>query len=164
MEKEVKIDWVQEKFQRIDELTDNLSVSKYNLLKMSFLKRLIEESFKNSATCEICKTHLPQLEKMIEEIPHLDLIDHRSPYEKQFNLIRSHFHKKHGFIQPYQFTTRWTLIGVAVGGILSILWSYLKLGNIVMDALLLGIGLGLTFGYLWGSFKEAKFRKQKKII
>lgn len=164
MEKEAKKDWVAEKLQRIDELTENLSVSKYNLLKMSFLKRLIEDSYYNSTSCEICKNHLPELEQLIEEIPHLDLIDHRAPYEKKFNLIRSHFHKQHGFIQPYQFTTKWTLIGVAIGGLLSVLWSYLKLGHMVMDAMLLGAGLGLTFGYLWGSVKEAKFRKEKKII
>ena len=164
MKKDAKADWVEEKMQRIDELTEDLSISKYNLLKISFLKRLIEESNKNAATCETCKNNLPELEQMIEEIPHLDLIDHRAPYEKKFNLIRSHFHKSHGFTQPYQFTTKWTLIGIAIGLLLAVLWSFIKIGNLVMDALLLGAALGLTFGYLWGSMKEAKFRKAKKMI
>ena len=164
MKKDSKTDWVNEKILRIDQLTEDLSVSKYNLLKMSFLKRLIEESFKNSSSCEYCKNNLTVLEEMIEEIPHLDLIDHRQPYEKKFNEIRSHFHKQHGFIQPYQFTTKWTLIGIAVGLILALIWSFLKLGHFVTDALLLGVALGLTFGYIWGSVKEAKFLRTKKII
>lgn len=165
MGKDSKIDWVQEKAKRIDELTENLSVSKYNLLKISFLTRLIKESFSYASTCSDCRNNLPELEKMIEEIPHLELIAHRSPYEKQFNSIRRHFHKAHGFIQPYHFTSRWTLIGVGIGLLLSVLWSLLKLGHpFVMDALMLGAALGLTAGYLWGSLKEARFRKAKKII
>lgn len=159
-----KTDWLAEKNLRIDELTENFSISKYNFLKISFLKRLFEESYENSGSCEICKGNLSVLEEMVEEIPHLDLIDHRSPYEKKFNSIRSHFHKKHGFIQPYQFTTKWTLIGIAIGLIPAVIWSLLKMGYIVLDAMLLGSALGLTLGYIWGSYKEARFRRTKKII
>ncbi|MFA9391222.1 MAG: hypothetical protein ACERKD_15540 [Prolixibacteraceae bacterium] len=159
-----KTDWVNEKFLRIEELTDKLSFSKYNLLKISFLKRLVDESFKNASNCETCKTNLPVLQDMIEEIPHLDLIDHRSPYEKKFNAIRTHFHKKHGFVQPYQFTTIWTLIGISAGIAPVIVWLLLVKRPVELDPLLAGAAVGLVLGYVWGSLKDGKFRKAKKII
>jgi len=157
-------DWINKKNIRIDELTDNFSISKYNLLKISFLKRLIEESKIHSPSCEICKENMAVLEKMIEEIPHLDLINHRSPYEKKFNSIRTHFHKKHGFITPYQFSTIWTLSGIVAGIFLTISWLMFEKGKISLDPILAGAAFGLMIGYFWGSFKDAKYRKTKKMI
>lgn len=157
-------DWITQKNIRIDELTVNFSISKYNLLKISFLRRLIEESLIHSTSCEICKENLEVLEKMIEEIPYLDLIDHRSPYEKKFNANRTHFHKKHGFIQPYQNTTIYTLLGILIGVTPVLVWLYIEKGTFLLDPVLAGSALGLVIGYFWGSFKDAKYRKAKKII
>jgi hypothetical protein len=161
---ETKTDWLNEKYDQIEDLSKDFSISKYNLLKISFLKRLIEESLIHSKTCTDCKNHLVELESMIEKIPLLDQIDHRSPYEKRFNTIRGHFHKKHGFIPPYHYSTLWTLGGIILGVVSSIAISFFLYGRILLDPILAGLALGLIVGYLIGSTKEASYRKSKKII
>lgn len=156
--------WLNEKYERIEELTTDFSISKYNLFKISFLKRLLEESLIHSESCSDCKKHLPGLETMIEKIPDLEKLEVRSPYEKRFNEIRTHFHKKHGFIQPYHFSTLWTLAGTGMGILLSVVGTYLVKGEVLFDPVLAFSALGLTVGYLVGSTIEGKYRRAKKII
>lgn len=161
---ETKSNWLNEKYDRIEELTTDFSMSKYNLLKISFLKRLLEESGKRKESCPKCQSNLVALEEMIEEIPHLDDIDHREPYEKKFNAIRKHFHKDHGFIPPYHFSTRWTIGGVLFGVVAATIVSYFVNDKILLDPVLAGSAFGLIVGYLIGSSKEVSYRKTKKII
>lgn len=149
---------------RIEELTDQFSISKYNFLKISFLVRLIEDSEKFAPECSECQTNRKILHSLIEEIPHLDDIVHRQPYERQFNAIRKHFHQKHGYIPLYYFISRWSLIGAALGTVLLLLISFVFKVNFLYDGLLIGLALGLIVGYLWGSVKELSYRKSKKII
>lgn len=149
---------------RIEELTDKLSISKYNLLKISFLIKLVEDTEKFAPVCEECRSNRKVLHSMIEEIPYLDDIVHRQPYERQFNAVRKHFHHKHGYIPLYYFISRWSLIGVALGTVFSFLISVAFNVDFLYDGLLIGLAIGLTVGYLWGSVKELKYRKSGKII
>ena len=149
---------------QIEALTKDFSISKYNLLKISFLKRLLEESEKHSTSCSECKQNLPELEKLIDQIPMLDQIDHRAPYEKKFNATRKHFHKKHNFIPPYYHSTRWSIVGILTGGIIATIVSFYLNSKIELDPLLAGSALGLIAGYIVGSSKEVSYRKSKKII
>lgn len=156
--------FIAEKVSRIEELTKDFSISKYNLLKISFLIRLIEESENHSSSCAECEANMGVLVGLIEEIPLLDDIEHRKPYENEFNRIRKHFHQKHGFIPPYYYTSRWSLFGGLIGLVFAIVISFIAVGVISKDGVLAGITLGVIVGYLFSSFKELKFRKTKKII
>jgi uncharacterized membrane protein len=152
------------KIKRIDVLSDGFSISKYNLLKISFLKRLVEDSALHSSNCRECQLNLIQLDELIEEIPFLDLIDHRAPYERKFNVIRKHFHKVHHYIPPYYYSSRWTIAGILLGTLIAVVFSTVKYQQLIIDMLLAGAVFGMIIGYLIGSFKEAKFRRAKKII
>ena len=155
---------INQQLTRIEELTQDYSISKYNLLKISYLIRLIEDSEKFSSECSECRENGKVLAKMVEEIPHLDDIEHRQPYEKQFNEIRKHFHKRHDYIPPYHFISRWSLIGGVFGSALALLISTIAGLKFLYNGLLVGLTLGLLAGYLWGSVKELNYRKMKKII
>lgn len=157
-------DWLQNKKDRIEKLTKDFSVSKYNLLKISYLEKLLDESFIRVNECEICNQNLGELEKMIEEIPFLDDIEHRSPYEKKFNAIRKHFHKTHSFIPPYHFSSQWTIAGILIGTLLAVFIFYYKVGTFTIDSALAGATIGLIVGYLIGSAKELSYRKNGKIL
>lgn len=161
---ELKSDWLNDKYSRIEELSTDFSLSKYNFLKISFLKRLLEESAKNEDSCDTCKSNLKELEGMIEQIPLLEQIDFRQPYEKKFNLIRKHFHNDHGFIAPYALSTKWTLGGVVIGAIIAIVVSVFLSERVLLDPVLAGSAFGLIVGYLIGASKESVFRNSKKII
>lgn len=150
--------------QRIEELTRDFSLSKYNFLKISFLVRLIEDTDLNSTSCEECRGNQAVLEEMIEEIPLLDDIEHRQPYEKKFNNVRTHFHKKHGYIPPHYYSSRYSIIGLLLGGSIAALISYLLTEHVVIDLVLAGFAVGLIVGYLWGSYKELQYRQSKRII
>ena len=156
--------WLSEKYSRIEELSKDFSISKYNLLKISYLKRILEKSIRHSKECDDCKNNLTVLESLIEEIPNLDLIDHRSPYEKKFNGIRKHFHKNHNFIPPYYHSARWSIFGILAGLLVSIILSYSLFQQLQLDPLLAGMTIGLILGYIIGSTKEISYRKTKKII
>ena len=150
-------------FNRIEELTKDFSLSKYNFLKISFLIKLIEETNHFSPQCNICSENKKLLANMVEEIPFLDDIEHRQPYEKQFNHIRRHFHREHGFIAPYRFSATYALVGVLTGSLSVTLVSFL-FGSFNIDVLLAGAVVGLITGYFFGSAKELKYRKSKKMI
>ena len=155
---------LEQQLKRIEELSNDLSVSKYNLLKINFLVRLIEDSARFQHDCPECKLNSRVLESMIEEIPYLDDIEHRQPYEQQFNKIRKHFHEAHGYIPLYHFISRWSIAGVAIGAGIAFVITLIFHYNYLYDGLLIGLAFGLISGYLAGSVKESKYRKAKKII
>lgn len=157
-------DWATTQLQRIEELSKDLSISKFNLLKISYMERIVEETSRNMGGCEKCKSNSLLLTSMIEEIPNLELIDHRQPYEKKFNKIRTHFHKSHGFIPPYKFTARYTLIAMVLGLIIGLTIFFTKENQIIFDTIFLCSTIGLFVGYFVGAIQEIKFRKTRKII
>lgn len=155
---------VSEKIARIEKLTNDFSISKYNLLKISFLIRLIEETEEHYDSCVDCKANREKLTALIEDIDRLDDIEYRKPYEKEFNRIRTHFHKSHGFIPPYYYTARWSILGALTGFIMAASISFFLSGAISLDANLTGITFGMLTAYFISSIKELKYRKLKKII
>lgn len=152
------------KLQQIEELTKDFSLSKYNSLKISYLVRLINDTDHNLPSCEECRLNQTILEEMTEEIPYLDDIEHRQPYETKFNKIRKHFHKAHGYIPPYYFSSRYIIVGLLAGGSIAAIISFLLSKQVVVDVVLAGITIGLFGGYFIGSFRELQFRQSKKII
>jgi hypothetical protein len=148
---------------RVESLSEGFSLSKYNFLKISYLLKLIEESDHFSTQCKTCAENKKILANMVEEIPFLDDIEHRQPYEKQFNQIRRHFHREHGFIPPYRFSATYSLIGILAGTLSATLVSFV-FGGFNIDVFLAGAVIGLIAGYFLGSAKELKYRKSKKMI
>lgn len=159
-----KEEWLQQKKERIEELSVNFSFSKYNLLKISYLERLLDESVHFSPACSECSKNLEVLDKLVDEIPYLDLIEHREPYERQFNAIRKHFHQTHGFIAPYHFTALWTLAGIMLIALPALAWCFFQQGNPISDISLAATAFGLIAGYLLGARKDARYRRAKKIL
>lgn len=148
---------------RIDVLTSDFSLSKYNLLKISYLVRLVEESENFSLQCDICKENKKNLVIMVEEIPMLDDINHRQPYEKKFNQIRKHFHDSHGFIAPYRYSATYTILGLVLCVLMLV--PFLFFFKIISIDLLFAFAIiGVITGYFIGSVKELKYRKIKKMI
>lgn len=154
---------VEEKLKKIEDLTKDFSLSKYNFMKISTLIKLINDTHNNIGDCEECLKNEKHLENLIEQIPNLDDNTYRTPYEKKFNEIRSHFHKTHGYIPLHYFSSRYSIVGIVVALILSLAIKFLfKLP--ANDLILVGTVTGLAIGYLLGSYKEKAYRKQKKII
>jgi hypothetical protein len=149
---------------RVEYLAKDFSLSKYNFLKISYLKRLIDETNNFSSHCDTCASNKAVLESMVEEIPLLDDIEYRQPYEKQFNNIRSHFHRQHGFIAPHHFSARYSILGAMMVVVLLAVVSWFAIKKINFDLLLAGGALGLIIGYLWGAKLEQNFRREKKMI
>lgn len=153
-----------QQLEKIESLTEGFSISKYNSLKINYLVRLIKDVALFSEQCSTCKSNQVVLENMIDEIPFLDDIEHRKPYEKSFNQIRKHFHQEHGYIPLYHFIARYTVIGAVVGAALASLVFYAFTRHFWIDALLAGSTIGILVAYFLGAQKELKFRKLKKII
>jgi hypothetical protein len=155
---------LQDKLDHIEKLTENFSISKYNFLKISTLVKLIKDSDANAGNCETCRANVERLEEMIDQIPHLDDIAYRSPYEKQFNEIRKHFHKEHGYIPPLYFSGKYVIYGALAGFVLAALPAFLIIQKSVADILLVGTVAGLAVGYITGSLKEKRYRKENRIV
>jgi hypothetical protein len=149
---------------RIEELTNDFSIPKYNSLKINYLVKIITDSDKYSKNCTICQHNLQTISQMVEQIPQLDNIEYRQPYEKEFNLIRKHFHSAHGYIAPLYYTSRWTVALIVAGLLIAAIVSYILVNKIFIDIMLLGFITGLASGYTIGTIKEKKYRKAKKII
>lgn len=153
-----------QKLERIEHLTEEWSFSKYNLYKISFFVRMMEDTEKLSPTCDECRKNEVLMEQLVEEIPHLDDLVHRQPYEKEFNQIRKHFHQKHGYIPPHFFSSRRAIaIGTLLAGAGAIVSKAVN-NTISVDVVLAGAAAGIVIGYLWGAYNELKFRSSKKII
>ncbi|MDA3817270.1 MAG: hypothetical protein PF486_07830 [Prolixibacteraceae bacterium] len=155
---------LQDKLDRIEKHTENFSISKYNFLKISALVKLIKDTDANAAHCEKCSENAPRLEKMIDKIQYLDDIVYRSPYEKQFNEIRKHFHKEHGYIPPLYFSGKYIIYGAIVGLGLAALIAFLIIQKSAVDVLLVGTVTGISIGYITGSLKEKRYRHTNRIV
>ncbi|HKK82330.1 MAG TPA: hypothetical protein VJ909_08775 [Prolixibacteraceae bacterium] len=155
---------LQDKLDRIEKHTEDFSISKYNFLKISALVKLIKDSETNAADCKKCSENVTRLEEMIDKIPYLDDISYRSPYEKEFNKMRKHFHKEHGYIPPLYFSGKYVIYGAVAGLVLSALTAFLIIQNAVIDILLIGTVAGLSVGYIAGSLKEKRYRKENRIV
>lgn len=150
--------------QEIDDLTKEWSLTKYNFMKISTLKRLIQESEQFSEECTTCKKNTALFADMVKQLPFLNEIVHRQPYEKKFNGIRNHFHKSHGFIAPDYHVGRYAITGLLSGMLLALGFSYITAGVLVIDVLLMGLALGIITGYFIGFRRDAKFRRVKKML
>lgn len=161
--KYIEMNTVDEKLKKIDELTTDFSLSKYNFLKISTLIKLIEDTHKHAENCEQCRENEAILENLIDHIPQLNDNTYRIPYEKAFNKIRVHFHKNHGYISPYHFSARYSIWGILIAALFLTLFAIL-FERPHADLILVGIVFGLAVGYVLGSLKERKYRNQKKIV
>lgn len=156
--------WDKIQISKVDEISDNFSISKYNLLKISSIKLLIEQSYHYSDKCSHCKENLPILESMIPQIEKLDDTDVRSSYEKEFNNIRDHFYKQHGYVEPMHYTSRLSLILFLIGGILGLLYSYIAYKTLLISHPMIGAVLGVVIGYIVGNSKDGKLLKAHKVV
>ncbi|MGF7138223.1 hypothetical protein [Roseimarinus sediminis] len=153
-----------QKLERIESLTEEWSFSKYNQYKISFLVRMMEDAENHSSTCDECRKNEVRMEQLIEEIPLLDDLVHRQPYEKEFNQIRKHFHQEHGYIPPHYYSSRRAIaIGVLLAGAAAIISTTIN-NALSVDFVLAGAAVGILIGYLWGAYTELRYRSSKKII
>jgi hypothetical protein len=150
--------------QQIERTTENWSFTKYNLLRMGTLVKLIDETPLHAPQCEICRSYLDELPKLVDQIPQLDEAYTRSSYEKQFNEMRTHFHKKHGFYAPSHYSARYSLVGILLFACVALILSLIQRGQIVVDYLFFGGATGLMIGYVLGSVRDIKIRKADKLI
>lgn len=153
-----------QKLERIESLTEEWSFSKYNQYKINFLVRMMEDAEKLSSSCDECRKNEVLMEQLVEEIPYLDDLKHRQPYEKEFNQIRKHFHQKHGYIPPHFYSSRRAIaIGALLAGAAAIISKTIN-NALSVDFVLAGAAIGIITGYLWGAYTEMKYRSSKKII
>lgn len=155
---------IEELENRIEQLTDKWSFTKYNLMRVGTLVKLIEETDKRKDECEQCKKYGAALPDMIEQLPQLDDTYVRGNYEKKFNEMRKHFHKKHGFVAPSYYSSCYTLIGLLCFPAISLLLMYVFPGKILPRFLILSVVIGMLVGYLVGSVKDMKMRKSDRLI
>ncbi len=159
-----KANWVTTQLQVIEEESKDFSFSKVNLLKITSLEKLIKESPNFADNCNQCKSHLAELETMVHQVSKLDDSNVRQPYEKKFNEMRRHFQKEHGYFDPFHFVARWVLIFGLISAAIAMAISYLSHQMIISDFILIGTFIGITGGYLFGSFKDKKIRQAGKLI
>lgn len=158
------MDNTEELKRRIDQLTDKWSFTKYNLMRVGTLVKLIEETDKRKSECAECKEYSLQIPDMVEQLPKLDDVYVRSEYEKKFNQMRTHFHKVHGFIAPSYYSSISTLIGLLAVPALAALLMFIFAGQIFPRYLILSVVVGLLLGYLIGSIQDLKMRKKDRLI
>jgi len=150
--------------QKIEQVTENWSFTKYNLMRMGTLVKLIDEVEKHAPTCAECKAFQHELPHFVEQIPQLDEAYTRSDYEKKFNAMRAHFHKAHKFFAPSHFSSRYALLGILLFALVGVAISFVQQQKLVADYLLFGSTAGLMIGYSLGSIRDLKIRKNNKLI
>lgn len=150
--------------QKIEQVTDNWSFTKYNLLRMGTMVKLIDEVEKHASTCTECDAFRHELPVLVDQIPQLDEAYTRTNYEKKFNAMRTHFHKVHGFYAPSHFSSRYALLGILLFSIIGIALSFNQQEKLISDYLLFGSVAGLMLGYSLGSIRDLKIRKNNKLI
>lgn len=156
--------WVEIQKLKIEKHTDNYSLAKFNFLKISSLIRLVEESEHYAPHCTFCRTHLEQLETMIDQLPELDHPDIRKSYEQRFTTMCDHFRKIHGFYAPLHFSSRLSLISLIPGALAGLIFSLIVFQTVKADPILMASAAGLMIGYLAGNLKDKKIRREKKLI
>ena len=125
---------------------------------------MVEQSALKSDSCKTCQSNLSVLEQTIEMLPDPTPKGQLTMYENNFNTIREHFYKSHGFSSPNKYTALLALLFGFSGLIAGLIVSLIISSKISGDILLMGLTAGLLAGYFTGSAKDGKLNREKKTI
>lgn len=127
--------------------------------------RNIERTEQYSPKCPQCAKNKIEIGVNIEKIDEAIKVPGpvRREYDRLISRISNHLLKEHGFYPPFHFTYLYSFVGMVAG--LATGYALMKIfPQTDWIPLITGVAVGLIGGQVWGSMKDKKIRKEKKIM
>lgn len=139
----------------------------YKFYKVDRLERIAVRLDEFSETCVHCdefKVEVEFLSKSISEMINNDP-KLRSEFEKRNEVIVEHLKNTHNLVPEIYFSSRYSFWGILIGLLIGIICS-LSISTEYMSEfyILVGFGLGLFVGRIFGMKKDVEARKRNLIL
>jgi hypothetical protein len=157
--------WSEEIITSIDVKLTGAREKDLRFFRIEEFKRNIQRTDAFARQCSYCREQKPQIEKTISSIGDAVQIPGkaRRNYDRLISRLASHMQNKHGFYAPYYFTYLYSFFGMLAGLVSGyLLMKLFSDQNWMM--LSAGFVAGLFAGYSWGSIKDKKIRKEKRLM
>ncbi|MBN2894212.1 MAG: AtpZ/AtpI family protein [Bacteroidales bacterium] len=163
MEKfDIKESWLVKVNQNIEKQNEEINSKDIKFFNLSILLDLARITQKKSYECDVCKTNKEIIMQMsIDSAEKINTIKGRNEITKNIDKISNHLRKEHKmFIKRYMLSV-YTIIGLLIG--LAIGFGVGYYFHTYKFFLLVGAGIGLIGGRVWGSIKERKLAKNSQL-
>lgn len=157
--------WSEQIISSIDTKLTGVREKDLRFFRIEEFKRNIRRTEAFAGKCLYCREQKPTIEKTISfidnavQVPGKD----RRDYDRLISRLSSHMQNNHGFFAPYYFTYLYSFFGM-LGGLVSG-YLFMKIfpeqNWMVLSA---GFVAGLFAGHFWGSIKDKKIRKEKRLM
>ncbi|MBN2348862.1 MAG: hypothetical protein JXJ22_08500 [Bacteroidales bacterium] len=135
----------------------------YNIARFPVIAKSIEQ---HAIGCRMCADNKNTFLELAENLPdYLNLsMESRKNFEKSLHAITDHLKKSHKVQFVSYYLSLFSAVGILSGIVLGILLSIVIKNLPDMNIILIGAGIGLITGRIWGSVKERKTRQQSGKI
>lgn len=142
---------------KIDEVTATHKAQEIKDLQLEKAKRITQHLDSLASTCSECREYLDELKDRSVQLALADSLSSKTilSYREFVQKISAHLREKHGMVQEGTGMS----IGIAIG-----LAAGVALGLSVFKNLAVGIAIGMAIGVSIGAAKDAKAKKEGKLI
>ena len=156
--------WLANFYQSLEQKKDKMHPSDFRFYNIARLPILANKTLKYSDTCPTCKLNIKLLEELVDELPEcLNQKNTRKKFETKKENIVSHMVNVHKLKFATYYTSLFTLIGSAAGGLLWFILTFLVNGKLANISLIFVV-IGMISGYLIGNIKDKKVYKENQQI
>lgn len=157
--------WQEEIVKQIDEKLKGLKETDYRFFRIDEFKRNICRVAGFAGSCPTCKyetKHIRNIVSVLDEAINTPGKKRRE-YDRLISRLSKHMRKEHGFYPPYYFSYQFSFAGIIAGGILGVIFMQFN-SQLKLELFLVGFAFALIYAYIWGSVKDKKIRKQKRLM
>ena len=157
--------WSSEVVTQIDKKLENEKEKEIRFYRIDEFKRNIKRVDLFSNSCPVCQQQKIPIKAISEKIDEAIKVPGktRREYDELISQLSKHIQKEHGFYAPYYFSYTYSFIGIALG--LGLGFILLKLfPTYQIEMISIGFVTGLLPSYIWGSVKDKKIRKEKRLM
>ncbi len=143
---------------------EKISSKDFVFFNVDMIEKAAKQTVKFLKTCQTCQQNKEELLALSTEFPELlETIGGRRKFTNRLDKVLKHLRKEHGIYPKGYFTGLYTLIGVLIGFVLSLLATWSKFLSF-FSSMLIFLGLGTIIGWFAGLIKDGKIARSQKQI
>lgn len=157
--------WSDEILEPIEEQLKDVKEKDLRFFRVDEFKRNIRRTGENMNSCPVCNKNRIPITEVCQTLLQAIQVPGKSrrEYDRLISNLSRHMRKEHNFYPPYHYTYLYSFFGILAGLTAGFLLSLL-FPSLVLEMFSLGFSLGIIPGYIWGSIKDNKIRKEKRLM
>lgn len=157
--------WAEKLNTKIDENLTNANEKDLRFFRVAEFKRNINRVGEFSESCGFCNQQKIDIKEAVESINESIEVPgkKRKSYDRLISRLSAHMRKEHGFFPPFYYSYFYSFYGIVAGIFIGYLLFLFVPAN--SEALFVaGFSVCLIIGYIIGSRKDSKIRKEKRLM